>query len=106
MPKIEILEHPVNETIRRKNKMRLDQGKPAKPLITEQMSVCRNGLLVGWLNFPRNPAKQPGVAMILTVDDETRDAIQKTVEAYLKKPVKIGKAAVVVDDDHTEADDE
>lgn len=108
MLNVEIKEHPTNETLRRKNSERLDKGRPAMPLITDQFAVLRNGVIVGYLNIPRNKSKKPGVALIITIDDETREAIDRAVQAHLEidSAVAIGQAPTIVEDEDTEIDDE
>ncbi len=86
---IEIVEHPANETIRRRNKQRLANGQDADNLIRDQEMIMYDGVQIGWLN--NHPKKSPGVALMVRVDDETREEIDREVERHLGESVPIGQ---------------
>ena len=86
---IEIVEHMANETIRRRNKEKLAAGQNASALITDQKMIMYEGVQIGWLN--NHPAKSPGVMLIVRVDDETREEIDRAVEQHLGQSVPIGQ---------------
>ncbi len=85
---IEILEHPANDLIRKRNVAHLAAHENAEPLITDQMVIRVNGHQVGWLN--NHPTCRSGVSLMFKVDDETLEDIQREVDAYLGEGVPIG----------------
>ena len=86
---IEIVEHPVNEALRARNKIELAAGRNASALITDVEAILYDGVKIGWLNKPRH--KPPGVALSVYVDDETREEIDREVERHLGQSVPIGQ---------------
>ena len=101
---IEILEHPVNVIIRKRNKLHFKNHEDAEPLITDQLLILVDGHEVGWLN--NHPLKKPGVSMMFRVDDEMCEEIKREVERYLGKTVPIGQPPPTDDDTDIDEDEE
>lgn len=100
---IEIVEHPVNDTIRKRNKEHLAAGENADLLVTDQELIKCDGVWVGWLS--RHPTKPAGVSLIIRVDDETRDEIDSEVRRHIGESVPIAELAPD-DEEETEEDDD